>query len=319
MQVIFCTANAIKFYPTQVVGGKIVVTLPIGAYPHGVTVALVQPSTRYSALTFTATPILYQDLTATSYSVDYTGTYAMPDGWRQTLVTDGHSNLDTTINLIIRPDARTVCDNPQLTWVSRIFELNGAPVWTAGELRVPLKFSSVWDTTASLDSSFNFSCTLASANFQADDTLRLTGAMILVAGSTEYGIPGNWAPTEMVVPLLTVNFNGNGGTMLPADAQRQARLGQSLGTAMPPNPVRADHAFLGWNTQVNGLGTAFTSATAVTANGLTLYAQWRSTFNLPVGGTAAPIPTLNPAALLALALALVWMAARIRREAKFLN
>ena len=43
--------------------------------------------------------------------------------------------------------------------------------------------------------------------------------------------------------------------------------------SLPAQPARTGYTFNGWNTQVNGLGTAFTETTAITGN-ITVYAKW---------------------------------------------
>ena len=52
---------------------------------------------------------------------------------------------------------------------------------------------------------------------------------------------------------------------------------------MPADPTRTGYTFAGWNTAANGSGTAFTSATLVTAD-VTVYAQWTA---IPVTWTVS--------------------------------
>ena len=73
-------------------------------------------------------------------------------------------------------------------------------------------------------------------------------------------------------PTATVTFNYN-YTGAPGVTTVTVNQGSSLGSAMPANPTRSGYNFTGWNTAANGGGSAFGSATVVSAN-TTVYAQW---------------------------------------------
>lgn len=312
----------VRYYPTAIDGGNIVIQLPLAAYAaNGVTVALAQPTTDYNQITVTAPPTLLYAPGGASYSLAYTAAYDMPAGWREALVTDGYASATTPIVLAINPDARVTCPNPGLTLASAVFQLNGSPSWDAasGQLRAPLSLKSGWDATADLASNFTFSCQMAAANFQDEDFLYLSAELTLAdarpSGSgASYNIYSNLASTQMIAPLHTVRFDGNGGDVRLTDEERQARLGATLGPAMPDNPQRDQHTFLGWNTQPNGQGAAFTGATEITGD-ITVYAQWRLTSPPAGGDNIARIPSLIPATLALLAAAL-WTAAALRACAR---
>lgn len=70
---------------------------------------------------------------------------------------------------------------------------------------------------------------------------------------------------------VTVTFHGNGGTpsVSSVTVPKDTALGGQIATA-----AREDHNFLGWNTAMDGSGSAFTSNTIVTDN-ITVYAQWQ--------------------------------------------
>jgi uncharacterized repeat protein (TIGR02543 family) len=72
--------------------------------------------------------------------------------------------------------------------------------------------------------------------------------------------------------LRTVLFRANDGTGA-VYAVRTAAAGSSLSGGFPGAPGRDGYDFDGWNTLANGLGTAFTGATTVSAD-TTVYAQW---------------------------------------------
>jgi len=90
----------------------------------------------------------------------------------------------------------------------------------------------------------------------------------------------------------TVVFDTNGGrttggmdteirTVIPPET--------TVGKNMPADPIRSGYTFLGWNTEKDGSGTAFTGATVVTCD-ITVYAQWR----LNGGGGGDPRPDPDP-------------------------
>lgn len=74
-----------------------------------------------------------------------------------------------------------------------------------------------------------------------------------------------------VVGTFTVTFEGNGGT--PATQTKVVADGNTVGTL--PTVTRDGFTFVQWNTAANGSGTAFTAATAVTAD-ITVYADWKT-------------------------------------------
>ena len=82
---------------------------------------------------------------------------------------------------------------------------------------------------------------------------------------------------------FVVTFDSNGGD---TDADPAAKVvtppATNVGT-LPAPPTWANHTFAGWNTQADGLGTAFTASTTVNAN-ITVYAKWTQ------GVTPPPTP-----------------------------
>ena len=77
-----------------------------------------------------------------------------------------------------------------------------------------------------------------------------------------------------------VTFDGNGGTVLPANATRTVAPGTALGFQMPPAPTRDGYVFEGWNTAANGSGSDFTASTVINTD-ITVYAQWAQPGDLP--------------------------------------
>lgn len=74
------------------------------------------------------------------------------------------------------------------------------------------------------------------------------------------------------IPVYTVTFNKNGGTVEAIPSTIQVIRGSSVGT-LPTPPKRSGYRFVEWNTQSNGGGTSFT-ATTIVRGSLTVYAQW---------------------------------------------
>ena len=123
---------------------------------------------------------------------------------------------------------------------------------------------------------------------------------------TDYSVAATFAMGTSDVTLYakwslnshTVTFNKNGGDTDANPATKTVAHGANVGT-LPTAPTRANYGFSGWNTAADGSGTAFTAATAVSAN-ITVYAQWTInthtvTFNKN-GGDAAANPTTKTAA-----------------------
>ena len=89
----------------------------------------------------------------------------------------------------------------------------------------------------------------------------------------------------------TVTFNGNNGS--PATVARSVPTGESFGANMPANPTRTGYTFTSWNTQANGSGTAFASATAVNGS-MTVYAQWtQNSYTVTFNGNGGTVSSGN--------------------------
>ena len=196
---------SVKLYPTKIVGGQIVVSVPLSAYPNGATVALVQPSSAYGELVFDAPSTLLYVMGATDYIIPYTGEYDISLLLGE-LIADGHDESNTTALLTIRPDPDTVPDASGFSITSSdIFELDGTPTWDSatGELTVPVKLKSGWDSASEPVTTFGFDCTLNAADFLDGGILSLTGELEITGGPLPpnyFLVPGNYADTEMVIP-----------------------------------------------------------------------------------------------------------------------
>ncbi|MDR0771331.1 MAG: InlB B-repeat-containing protein [Burkholderiales bacterium] len=310
-------ADPVKLYPTQIVGGRIVVTLPIGAYPNGVTVALVQPTTAYGIIDFDAQATLFYNAGATNYTIPYTASYQIPEGLRAELVTDGHSNANTVFTLTVRPDSRTVPVGTSLTLASDIFEIDGSPVWNAGagEWVVKLKLKDGWGNATNLTSSFGFNATMVAANFREDEFLSLTGDLAIAGQGKSYLVYGDEAKTEMKRPLAityTITYDANGGS----GAMVNGSVASGGNYIIAANAFTyTDHAFTGWNTAAAGNGATYAAGAAINhvQSDITLYAQWRNIRDTTAA--AAPIPTTGGGALVVLGMLLAGLAlSGIRRQ-----
>lgn len=93
---------------------------------------------------------------------------------------------------------------------------------------------------------------------------------------------------QWTINQYTVTFDKNGGDTEASPTTRTADYNTTV-TLPTTVPTKTGYAFASWNTQADGLGTAFTAATPVTAS-LTVYAKWTAdtytvTYDLN-GGTA---------------------------------
>ncbi len=95
-----------------------------------------------------------------------------------------------------------------------------------------------------------------------------TSATVVTGNLTAHA---QWSPN-----INTVTFSANGS---PVAGSVAASFGASLGARMPVDPARAGYAFAGWNSEADGSGSAFTSATVI-AGDVTLYAQWAAVCTL---------------------------------------
>mgnify|MGYP000855907278 CR=1 FL=1 len=108
--------------------------------------------------------------------------------------------------------------------------------------------------------------------------------------STVWAKPGSFRRAV----TYTVTFDQNGGDTEASPAAQEVISGAQVGT-LPTAPARSGYTFIGWNTQANGSGTAFTAATAVT-DSITVYAQWSKNStgggsSGGSGGTSTPMET----------------------------
>ena len=97
----------------------------------------------------------------------------------------------------------------------------------------------------------------------------------------------------------TVTYNGNGSTggSVPTDNTHYANDGTGTVTVLgnTGNLERTGYAFIGWNTQADGLGTDYTpGATFIISDNTTLYAKWALIYNVTYdgnGATSGTVPT----------------------------
>ncbi|HET8989823.1 MAG TPA: InlB B-repeat-containing protein [Acidimicrobiales bacterium] len=95
---------------------------------------------------------------------------------------------------------------------------------------------------------------------------------------------------------MTFVDNGGTGTVASLSAPSGSSVVLPSGTALS----NSGSAFTGWNTQANGLGTAYTAGSTVTVtSNLTLYAQWTTskfvvTFDTDGGVTSVPSEQYAP-------------------------
>jgi uncharacterized repeat protein (TIGR02543 family) len=77
------------------------------------------------------------------------------------------------------------------------------------------------------------------------------------------------------IDSYTITYNGNGNTGGTAPSATTHNYNTSATAAAPGTLVRSGYRFAGWNTAVNGSGTAYAAgAGIVVSTDITLYAQW---------------------------------------------
>ncbi len=121
---------------------------------------------------------------------------------------------------------------------------------------------------------------------------------VLTASRTDTNVLANITVTaSFAIDTETVTYNKNGGDTEASPISQTVNYNTSVGT-LPTAPTRSGYTFDSWNTQSDGLGSTFTSATAVTSN-ITVYAKWTNvsyTLTIPAslgngsgsyGGTSA--------------------------------
>ncbi len=113
------------------------------------------------------------------------------------------------------------------------------------------------------------------ASYTDGQTITVTADMTLYAHWTSNGTNPTPSPTPGPTPgnTVTVTFNANGGT------GEMAPQTFTIGTAQALSAntfTKENNWFSGWNTAIDGQGTAYTDSQEIIATeNMTLYAQWR--------------------------------------------
>ncbi|MBP1908584.1 InlB B-repeat-containing protein [Methanolobus bombayensis] len=100
-----------------------------------------------------------------------------------------------------------------------------------------------------------------------------TTATVVTGDITVYAM---WKPIS-----YTVTFNKNGGDVDASPTSDTADYGTTL-DSLPAAPTKTGHTFEGWNTESDGSGTSFTTATVITDD-ITVYAMWEEIILVPAG------------------------------------
>ena len=94
-------------------------------------------------------------------------------------------------------------------------------------------------------------------------------------GSANVTLYANWK----LLPTYTITYAGNGNTggAPPTDSSKYATGAKVTVKGNTGNLARAGYSFNGWNTAVNGTGTAYAVGATLTMGGanVTLYANWK--------------------------------------------
>ena len=200
---------------------------------NGYAIAIVQPTQDYGTLTISGPATLQENKTNSDYSVTYTVKYDVSDNMKNIIETAGNN---ATYNLAINKDTNLT---------GNVGTFNG--------------------------NSIDVTYTLSDVDFAAGESLFASAVLTITVDGTNYTIPSNVAETKMV-GLFEVMFDRNYDT---TDRTQMVYVadGQAIGNQMPVDPTRSGYTFTGWNTKLDGTGTAVTKDTVVTGS-LTAYAQW---------------------------------------------
>lgn len=227
---------AANCYAAAVEDGNVSFTLPTAdVNGSGCAIAIVQPTQDFGTLTISGPETIKQNKTGADYSVPYTVTYEMSNSL-ENIINEAEGNA--RYNLVINQDTR----------------LSGTP-YSFDEKSIKVTY------------------TLPNNAFVVGDSLFASAELTVTVGQNSYIIPSNVTETKLLgLESVHVVFNWNDGS----DKTETVSVteGEALGGQMIANPTRSGYTFTGWNTQANGQGTAFTSATVVNSD-LTVYAQWQ--------------------------------------------
>ena len=202
---------------------------------NGFAVAIVQPTQDFGTLTISGPETIKQNKANADYSVTYTVTYTMSENLKSIIAQTGGN---ATYDLAVNADTR----------------LSGTPDSFDGK-------------------SIQVTYTLHNSEFNAGDSLFTSAELTVTVGQNSYIIPSNVTETKLLgLESVHVVFDWNDGSGKTETISIVE--GEALGDKMPANPTRSGYTFTGWNTQADGRGTAFTSATVVNSD-LTVYAQWQ--------------------------------------------
>ncbi|MHB1906601.1 MAG: InlB B-repeat-containing protein [Acidimicrobiales bacterium] len=160
-----------------------------------------------------------------------------------------------------------------------------------GPLSAPSGTSVVLPSGAGLS---NPGYTFAGWNTQANGLGTAYTAGSTVTVTSNLTLYAQWSANASVA--VTFVDNGGTGTVASLSAPSGSSVVLPSGTALS----NSGSAFTGWNTQANGLGTAYTAGSTVTVtSNLTLYAQWTTskfvvTFDTDGGVTSVPSEQYTP-------------------------
>lgn len=196
---------------------------------------------------------------------------------------DNNTTKKTTITM--PANALTLTANATLNTYTISYSLNGGSVATAN----PTSYNV---TTASFTLNNPTRTGYTFAGWTGTGLSSATKSVTVAKGST-----GNRSYTATwTANTYTIAFNGNGSTR-----GSMSNLSMTYGTAknLTANTfVKTGYTFNGWNTNADGLGTAYTdqksvnNLTATNGATITLYAQWKAeTYTVSYdanGGTGAP-------------------------------
>ena len=229
---------AVKVYAAAVEDGNVSFTLPTAdVNGSGCAIAIVQPTGDYGTLTIRGPETIKQTLTDKKYPVSYTVIYTVSDNMQNILKISGSTPI---YSLSLLPDAN---------------------------------LTGTVNTSSFTGDTITVEYTLESDTFDTVKTIFSSALLTITLNRNSYVIPSDVAETQLI-RLLTVTFDANSGAFTDTSTTQKVWTESGSTVSFPANPTRSGYTFTGWNTQADGRGTAFTSATVVNSD-LTVYAQWQ--------------------------------------------
>lgn len=179
--------------------------------------------------------------------------------------------------------------SPYIASTDDVYLVNGRQIKVEDSLSAPSGYTAPL-CTINVDSTTTLGSTIVTSSI---DALEASGFVDMFAlRNTDYTLASS-GKKLLLSKNCTINYNGNGGLNIP---DNQTVKWNENTTVSSVTPTRTGYTFTGWNTNIDGNGTSYSSgSTILVTENTDLYAQW-SENNVTVsysanGGSNAPAST----------------------------